>query len=75
MIKILANDGISPDGQTLLEEAGYEVDTTRIPQADLPGVIGQSLLVVVLAWTTLIQIMPVPRGLLCSILQLLRLRR
>ncbi|WP_373549581.1 D-2-hydroxyacid dehydrogenase [Haliscomenobacter sp.] len=41
MIKILANDGISPDGQTLLEEAGYEVDTTRIPQADLPGVIGQ----------------------------------
>jgi D-3-phosphoglycerate dehydrogenase len=40
MIKILANDGIHPDGQTLLEEAGYEVDTTRVPQDELPKVIG-----------------------------------
>ena len=36
MIKILANDGIHPDGKTLLEEAGYEVDINKIPQAELP---------------------------------------
>lgn len=36
MIKILANDGIHPDGQLLLEEAGYEVHTEKISQEDLP---------------------------------------
>ncbi len=35
MIKILANDGIHPDGQMLLEEAGYQVDTAHIPQEQL----------------------------------------
>lgn len=35
MIKILVNDGIHPDGQTLLEEANYQVDTTKIPQEEL----------------------------------------
>ena len=35
MIKILANDGIHPDGKTLLEEAGYEVDINKIPQDEL----------------------------------------
>lgn len=35
MIKILANDGIHPDGKTLLEEAGYQVDTDKIPQDQL----------------------------------------
>lgn len=35
MIKILANDGIHPDGKTLLEEAGYQVDTDKIPQEQL----------------------------------------
>lgn len=35
MIKILANDGIHPDGKMLLEEAGYQVDTERIVQEDL----------------------------------------
>ena len=40
MIKILANDGIHPDGKTLLEEAGYQVDTTRIPQDELLSVMG-----------------------------------
>jgi D-3-phosphoglycerate dehydrogenase len=35
MVKILANDGIHPDGKTLLEEAGYEVHTDRIAQEDL----------------------------------------
>lgn len=40
MIKILANDGISQDGKTLLEEAGYEVNTTKVPQENLTKVIG-----------------------------------
>jgi D-3-phosphoglycerate dehydrogenase len=40
MVKILANDGIHPDGKTLFEEAGYQVDTDKIAQADLPGAIG-----------------------------------
>lgn len=37
MIKILVNDGIHPDGQLLLEEAHYQVDTTKIAQEDLPA--------------------------------------
>jgi D-3-phosphoglycerate dehydrogenase len=41
MIRILVNDGIHPDGQLLLEEAGYEVVTTQVPQdqlaAELPN--------------------------------------
>jgi D-3-phosphoglycerate dehydrogenase len=37
MIKILANDGIHPDGKMLLEEAGYQVDTEKIPQEELAG--------------------------------------
>lgn len=36
MIKILANDGIHPDGLTLLQEAGYEVTTEKVPQDQLP---------------------------------------
>ena len=39
MIKILANDGIDADGQMLLEEAGYQVDTEKISQENLPGVL------------------------------------
>jgi len=35
MIRILANDGIHPDGQLLLEEANYEVDTNKVPQEEL----------------------------------------
>lgn len=35
MIKILANDGIHPDGKTLLEEANYQVDTEKVAQEDL----------------------------------------
>ncbi len=35
MIKILANDGIHADGKTLLEEAGYLVETNKIPQEEL----------------------------------------
>ena len=36
MIKLLANDGIDPVGKQLLEEAGFTVDTTFIPQDELP---------------------------------------
>jgi D-3-phosphoglycerate dehydrogenase / 2-oxoglutarate reductase len=36
MIKILANDGIDQDGKLLLDEAGYFVETNKIPQNDLP---------------------------------------
>ena len=39
MVKILVNDGIEADGKLLLEEAGYEVNTTPIPQAELPHVL------------------------------------
>jgi D-3-phosphoglycerate dehydrogenase len=39
MIKILANDGIHPDGKTLLEEANYQVDTEKVAQEDLPEVL------------------------------------
>jgi len=40
MIRILANDGISDDGKLLMEEAGYEVITSKIPQKDLSAGIG-----------------------------------
>ncbi|MEM9824016.1 MAG: D-2-hydroxyacid dehydrogenase [Bacteroidota bacterium] len=36
MVKILVNDGIHPDGKTALENAGYQVDTTKVAQDDLP---------------------------------------
>ena len=34
-MKILANDGIHPTGQKMLEEAGFQVELNRIPQDDL----------------------------------------
>ena len=37
MAKILVNDGIHPDGKMLLEDAGYEVQTDKIAQDDLPA--------------------------------------
>lgn len=36
MIRILANDGIHPEGQRLLEAQGYKVQTDKIAQDDLP---------------------------------------
>lgn len=36
MIKILANDGIDSTGKKMLEKAGFKVDTTKIPQEELP---------------------------------------
>ena len=47
MIRILANDGIHPDGKLLLEEAGYEVDTNKIPQEDLPNVLPNYQVIIV----------------------------
>ena len=35
MIRILANDGIHPSGQRMMEDAGYDVDLNKIEQADL----------------------------------------
>ena len=35
MVRILVNDGIEADGKLLLEEAGYEVITDTVAQADL----------------------------------------
>lgn len=35
MIRILANDGIHSDGKKMLEAAGFEVDTNKIPQEKL----------------------------------------
>jgi D-3-phosphoglycerate dehydrogenase len=39
MIKILANDGIDSDGKLLLEDAGYQIDTEKVPQEKLPEVL------------------------------------
>ena len=39
MIKILANDGIHPDGKLLLEEANVIIDSTKYPQEELPKVL------------------------------------
>ena len=39
MIKILINDGIHPDGKRQLEAAGYQVDTDKVAQEDLPNVL------------------------------------
>lgn len=47
MIKILANDGIHPDGKTLLEEAGYQVDTDKVPQEDLSRVLPEYDVIIV----------------------------
>lgn len=35
MIKVLANDGIDKDGLFMLEEAGFDVSTQKIPQDEL----------------------------------------
>ena len=39
MIKILVNDGMHPDGQSLLEQANYQVDTDKVAQEDLPKIL------------------------------------
>ncbi len=47
MIKILANDGIDADGKMLLEEAGYQVDTDKVPQDKLAEVLPDYNVVIV----------------------------
>lgn len=37
MTKILINDGIHATGKKMLEDAGYEVETNKIPQDELPN--------------------------------------
>lgn len=39
MIRILANDGIHATGLRMLTEAGFQVDTTPVPQEELPTVL------------------------------------
>jgi D-3-phosphoglycerate dehydrogenase / 2-oxoglutarate reductase len=39
MIKILVNDGIEADGKLLLEDAGYDVDTNKVVQDELPKIL------------------------------------
>lgn len=34
-MKVLANDGISPLGEQILKEAGYDVETSNVPQEEL----------------------------------------
>ncbi|MEZ4895694.1 MAG: D-2-hydroxyacid dehydrogenase [Saprospiraceae bacterium] len=47
MIRILANDGIEQDGQTLLEEANFVVETEKIPQEELPSKLPQYDVIIV----------------------------
>lgn len=37
MIKILVNDGMHAEGKALLEKAGYQVNTNKVAQEDLPA--------------------------------------
>ena len=41
MIKILVNDGIHPDGKSMLENAKYQVNTEKIDQEKLPALLPQ----------------------------------
>lgn len=52
MIKVLANDGIDTDGQFLLEEAGFQVDTNKIAQEDLPTKLPNYEVIIVRSATT-----------------------
>ena len=47
-MKILANDGISESGVTLLESAGFDVSTDKIDQDDLIDAINDQKIEVIL---------------------------
>jgi D-3-phosphoglycerate dehydrogenase len=47
MIRILANDGIHPDGRLLLEESNFSVDEEKVPQEQLTERIGAYQVLVV----------------------------
>ena len=55
MIRVLANDGIHPDGKLLLEEAGYEVITDKVPQDQLASVIDDFDVIIVRSATKIRQ--------------------
>jgi D-3-phosphoglycerate dehydrogenase len=52
MIKILANDGIDKAGKDILEKAGIQVDTAKIPQEELPSRLGEYSGILVRSATT-----------------------
>lgn len=47
MRKILANDGIDDAGRQILENAGFEISTDKIPQAELASRIGEFDVIIV----------------------------
>ncbi len=55
MIKILANDGIHPDGKLLLEEANYQVIEDKVPQDELLHRIGEYDVLIVRSATKVTQ--------------------
>ena len=55
MIKILANDGIHPDGKLLLEEANYQVIEDKVPQEELLHRIGEYDVLIVRSATKVTQ--------------------
>lgn len=40
-MKVLVNDGISPQGENILKNAGLDVVNTKVPQEELPNVISE----------------------------------
>lgn len=42
MVKILANDGIAAAGKKRLEDAGFSVDTGKVPQEELAGTVNEN---------------------------------
>lgn len=55
MIKVLAHDGIDAEGKHLLEQAGFQVDTNKIPQEELPEKLNAYDVIVVRSATTVRQ--------------------
>lgn len=53
MIKILINDGIHEDGETLLLEAGYELHKEKISQKDLPKILPDYDAIIIRSTTTI----------------------
>jgi D-3-phosphoglycerate dehydrogenase / 2-oxoglutarate reductase len=47
MVKILVNDGMEADGKLLLEEAGYDINTTSVAQEDLMKVLPEYDVIIV----------------------------
>jgi len=47
MVKILANDGIAPEGKKMLEDAGFQVDTDKIEQDQLKDNLGDYSAIIV----------------------------